>query len=81
MSSSATNDLTKWSDEQLHEHKDGNEEYEEEVEEAEEYCDALEEPEVGLEEELEEEEVVEATKKRGALKGWSKEEAEVDESV
>ncbi|KIK82493.1 hypothetical protein PAXRUDRAFT_14715 [Paxillus rubicundulus Ve08.2h10] len=40
-----------------------------------------EEPEVGLEEEFEEEEVVEVTKEREALKGWSKEEAEVDESV
>ncbi|KIK81674.1 hypothetical protein PAXRUDRAFT_15119 [Paxillus rubicundulus Ve08.2h10] len=42
---------------------------------------ALEEPEVGSEEEFEEEEVAEAAEEREALKGWSEEEAEVDESV
>ncbi|KIK94317.1 hypothetical protein PAXRUDRAFT_12110 [Paxillus rubicundulus Ve08.2h10] len=38
-------------------------------------------PEVGSEEEFEEEEVVEATEEREALKGQSKEEVEVDRSV
>ncbi|KIK81192.1 hypothetical protein PAXRUDRAFT_15376 [Paxillus rubicundulus Ve08.2h10] len=38
-------------------------------------------PEEGLEEDFEEEEVVEAAEEKEALKGWSKEEAEVDKSV
>ncbi|KIK92276.1 hypothetical protein PAXRUDRAFT_13325 [Paxillus rubicundulus Ve08.2h10] len=42
---------------------------------------SLEEPKVGLEEEFEEEEVVEAAEEREALKGWSKEEVEVDKSM
>ncbi|KIK98291.1 hypothetical protein PAXRUDRAFT_9658 [Paxillus rubicundulus Ve08.2h10] len=42
---------------------------------------ALEEPEVGLEEDFKEEEVAEATEEREALKGWSEEEVEVDESM
>ncbi|KIK81691.1 hypothetical protein PAXRUDRAFT_15106 [Paxillus rubicundulus Ve08.2h10] len=41
----------------------------------------LEEPEGGLEEEFEEEEVVEAAEEREALKGRNEEEAEVDESL
>ncbi|KIK97160.1 hypothetical protein PAXRUDRAFT_10339 [Paxillus rubicundulus Ve08.2h10] len=40
-----------------------------------------EEPEVGSEEDFKEEEVAEAAEEREALKGWSEEEAEVDESM
>ncbi|KIK77765.1 hypothetical protein PAXRUDRAFT_17280 [Paxillus rubicundulus Ve08.2h10] len=42
---------------------------------------APEEPEVGSEEEFDVEEVAEVAEEREVLKGWSKEEAEVDESV
>ncbi|KIK80289.1 hypothetical protein PAXRUDRAFT_15865 [Paxillus rubicundulus Ve08.2h10] len=38
-------------------------------------------PEVGSEEDFKEEEVAEAVEEREALKGWSEEEAEVDESM
>ncbi|KIK74599.1 hypothetical protein PAXRUDRAFT_19709 [Paxillus rubicundulus Ve08.2h10] len=90
MSSSATNDITKWSNEQLCEHDDDEDDlYKRKSTECRCHMKAqkevehqrAEEERSQLEEEFEEEEMAKVAKEREALKGQSEEEAEVDESV